>query len=80
MLKVDGFDDCVLGLCERAGCVDVIAYDYNLMINKLRSQGMSWDEALEYFDFNIAGAFMGEGTPCFVDVSMGMDDIEDLGE
>ena len=26
---------------------------------------MDEDEANEYFDFNVIGAWMGEGTPCF---------------
>jgi hypothetical protein len=28
--------------------------------------GMEYDEALEYFDFNIAGAYVGEQTPIFI--------------
>ncbi len=27
---------------------------------------MSHDEATEFFEFNILGAWVGEGTPCFV--------------
>jgi len=78
MLKVDGFDDCVLGICEQAGCADIIAYDVQKMINKMMSQGMEQTEAWEYFDFNILGAFMGEGTPCFIDTRFGMDAIEEM--
>ena len=36
------------------------------MIEKMISQdGMEYEEAIEFFDFNIKGAWMGEGTPCF---------------
>ena len=29
--------------------------------------GMSYDEAMEYFDFNVQGAWVGENTPIFLD-------------
>lgn len=28
---------------------------------------MSYDEALEYFEFNVLGAYMGEKTPIWVE-------------
>ena len=28
--------------------------------------GMTEEEAVEYFEFNIIGAWMGEETPCFL--------------
>ena len=28
---------------------------------------MSYEEAVEYFDFNVEGAYMGEKTPIWVD-------------
>jgi hypothetical protein len=28
---------------------------------------MSWEEAVEYFDFNVAGAWVGESTPVFLE-------------
>ena len=44
----------------------VLLYDTDTMIEKMMSQdGMSYQEAIEYFDYNIKGAWMGEGTPCF---------------
>jgi len=27
--------------------------------------GMTWEEALEFFDFNVTGAYMGALTPVF---------------
>lgn len=33
----------------------------------MREDGMDYDEASEGFDFNIEGAWMGEGAPTFVD-------------
>jgi len=66
VLKADGYDDCILGFTSQAGRPSVVAYDTNKIINKLISDGMDRDEAWEFFEFNIAGAYMGEYTPVFV--------------
>ena len=67
MLKADGFDDCILGLTERFGTSTVIAYDKDKIISKImKDSDMDWLEAEEYFSFNIVGAWVGEGTPCYV--------------
>ena len=65
-MKIDGFDDCICEIVERFGMDSVLLYDRNSMIEKMISQdGMEYEEAIEFFDFNIKGAWMGEGTPCF---------------
>lgn len=65
MLKLDGFDHCCMGTVERFGQSTILCYDLGLVIKELMSQGMTNDKAYEYFHFNILGAWMGEGTPCF---------------
>ena len=65
-MKIDRFDDCICGIVERHGMDALLLYDTNTMIEKLMDKdGMDYEEAVEYFDFNIKGAWMGEGTPCF---------------
>jgi hypothetical protein len=66
VLMADGYDDCIIGFTSQAGRPSVIAYDTNKIITKLMSEGMDRDEAWEFFEFNIAGAYMGEYTPVFV--------------
>lgn len=66
MLKMDGYNDCILGVCRRFGQEDIIAYDYNLVIQKLVRDGMSEEEASEFFEYNQIGAWMGDQTPCFI--------------
>ena len=64
----DGYDDCIIGVGTRCGMTDVFIYDKHKMITKLvRRDDMTYDEALEFINFNIAGAFMGEDTPILVD-------------
>ena len=46
LLLMDGFDDCVIGICESFGGESVVAYDYDKVIASLQSQGMSEEEAV----------------------------------
>lgn len=66
-LFADGFDDAILGIAERAG-EHLVAYDIDKCIEVLVGQGMTFEEAREYFDFNVVAAYVGEGTPIFVDL------------
>lgn len=57
-----GYDEAILGFDERRG---VVCYSSEKILDILRRE-MSDEEALEYFEFNIAGAMVGEKTPTFV--------------
>ncbi len=66
-LKADGYDDCVIGVTPDLRLI----YDRDLVIEKLRqelSDGASelGEEAVEFFDYNIAGAYVGPKTPLYV--------------
>ena len=64
---MDGFDDAIIGRATRVDGIDVVAYDETKVIELLIAQGMTRDEAREYFSFNQAGAWVGDGTPIMVD-------------
>ena len=65
LLKADGFDEAILGVVQRMG-IQAICYDQDKVIDILMEDGMSYEEAVEYFEFNIAGAWVGESTPFFM--------------
>ena len=65
-LKMDGFNDCIEGVVERFGQNDIICYNKEKVIQKLMSDGGSYEEAVEYHEFNQLGAWLGDGTPCFI--------------
>ena len=68
ILTVDGFNDCIIGICERFDQEDILAYSKDAVVLKLmKRDGMSAGDAYEYFYFNIIGAGMGELTPCFIE-------------
>lgn len=58
----DGFDGAILGHGERCG-LSVVLYDANKCIEILMTDGMTHDEALEYFEFNVLGGYLGPLTP-----------------
>lgn len=61
-LKADGFDDAVIGICYAS---NRLIYSSMKMIQIMVSQGMTELEAIEFFDFNIGGAYVGENTPIY---------------
>lgn len=65
LLFADGFDEAILGVAERIGMEAVVAYSTPKIIEILARE-MTEDEAIEYFEFNILGAYVGERTPVFV--------------
>ena len=59
------FDRAVLGTSQRIGMEDCKVYDVNEVLLILM-QDMSEEDALEHFDYNIAGSYVGETTPIFL--------------
>ena len=66
-LTVDGHDSAILGLCWASGAPRVV-YSVQTILNDLVKQGMSPNEAREFYEFNIEGAYVGEQTPLFVEI------------
>jgi len=65
MLFADGFDDALVGYIERAGMPSIACYDKYKCVDIL-AEDMNFEEALEYFYFNVLGSYVGENTPCFL--------------
>jgi len=66
-LFCDGFDEAIIGYAERINLGPVVAYDVNKIIEILMTKdGMTHEEAVEYFYYNIHGAWMGEYTPIYI--------------
>tara|TARA_Y100000310_G_scaffold340521_1_gene436581 strand:- start:1167 stop:1442 length:276 start_codon:yes stop_codon:yes gene_type:complete len=61
------YEEAIIGIADRFGMQSSVAYDYDKVIEIL-ARDMSYEEAVEYFDFNIIGAWVGETTPLFIRV------------
>jgi len=61
------FNSAILGMVSRCGMEDIVCYDYNKVIYLLiKRDGLSHEEAVEHFEFNIIGSYVGDYTPCFL--------------
>lgn len=61
----DGFDDAIIGL-DTSGEIFRVIYDRDKMIDILRDRDrMDLDEAIDYLEYNVWGAYVGEGTPIY---------------
>ena len=58
-----GCDDAILGLGHRCNQEPLVVYDYNKLIEVFIDQGMSKEESIEWIDYNILEAWIGEDTP-----------------
>lgn len=78
-LLADGFELAFIGCTQTIanGYLPVEVYDRQKCIEILvERDGMTREEAEEFFEFNTAGAYVGPQTPLFIVLC----DIEDLSE
>jgi hypothetical protein len=64
VILLDDFDNSIIGKnYTTGGAVYSIEKLIDEIINKLK---LNYDEAVEHFDQNIGGAFLGENQPIFI--------------
>ena len=70
MLKITGHDDAILGpalIWGNGERISVLVYDAEAIRATLMTRdNMEADEAREYIEFNIEGAYVGPDTPILV--------------
>jgi hypothetical protein len=69
MLKIDGHDNAIIGpacIWTDHTRIDVLVYDAEIIRENLMKEGMDSEEAREFIEFNIEGAYMGRDTPVLV--------------
>jgi hypothetical protein len=68
IMLADGFEDAYLGIGRQFTRVPFAVYDRNKCIDiLLKRDGMTEEEAEEYFQFNVEGAWVGDNTPVFIE-------------
>ena len=66
-LLADGFEDALIGYGTRFS-YGVAVYSTSKCLDILMERdGMTYEEAMEYFTFNVTGAYVGENTPVFLE-------------
>lgn len=71
-LFADGFDDALIGPLRRCGQPTLAAYSYCKAVEVLMraddkgEPGLSYEDAVEWMEFNVVGAWMGDHTPAWI--------------
>ena len=65
-LLADGFEEALIGIGIQFNN-EVAVYDYEKCVKVLMERDkMKLGEAIEYMDYNVLGAYVGENTPVFI--------------
>ena len=62
-MLVDGHDNALAGWSTDGKAIYRV---YDIVATLMERDGMTYEEAIEYFDFNILGAYVGEYTPIYM--------------
>ena len=62
-IMYDGFEDALVGIVARCSTEPLALYDREKCIKLLVDKGLTWEEAEEYFCFNVEGCWAGPHTP-----------------
>ena len=66
ILFADGYDKAIAGVVWDGESTRVV-YTTEKILKILMEDGMTYDEASEFFDFNVAGSHMGVYTPFYLE-------------
>ena len=67
LVKANGLEDAIIGVGSRMNMPDVLIYSYNKCVKIfMEKEGWTHEEAIEWMDFNVVGAWVGDTTPIFV--------------
>jgi hypothetical protein len=76
-LYADGFEDAIIGVGRQFN-TEIVIYDEDKCLSILMERdGMTEEEAIEFFEFNVVGAYVGGGTPVYVRVGSKPEDVLD---
>ena len=62
----DEYDACIIGVGCRFNSGPLAVYSIPMVLKVMQGWGMDEEAALENFEHNTIGAWMGDGTPLFV--------------
>lgn len=66
VLDPEYFDGAIIGLAQRIG-LDAVCYDKDKVLELLCvKEGMTYEDAIEHFEYNIIGSWVGDSTPIFL--------------
>jgi len=72
ILLADGFDDAFIGIAENSEGNPVAVYSVDkcldILAEQFKDEEDSVGNAIDFFEFNVKGSYVGEFTPMFVNM------------
>ena len=72
ILLADGFDDDFIGVGENSNGNPVAVYSIekclDILAEQFKDEEDAMGDAIEFFEFNVKGSYVGEFTPMFVNM------------
>ena len=66
-MTADGFDEAIVGSITSYGRGETVLYSTQKIIEVMMERdGMTAEDAMEFFNFNILGSYNGNGMPAFL--------------
>ncbi len=70
ILLADGFDEAFLGIAENSEGNPVAVYSIekclDILAEQFKDEEDAMSDAIDYFEFNVKGSYVGEFTPMFI--------------
>jgi hypothetical protein len=67
MMTADGFDEAIIGSITSYGRGETVLYSTQKIIEVMMERdGMTAEDAMEFFNYNILGSYNGDGMPAFL--------------
>jgi hypothetical protein len=70
LLFADGYDNAIVGVCVGFDSGRVV-YSVSKMIDAcMKEAGMSYEDSVEWLEYNTFGAYVGDNTPIYIETSL----------
>jgi hypothetical protein len=67
MRTADGFDEAIIGSITSYGRGETVLYSTQKILEVMMERdGMTEEDAIEFFNYNIIGSYNGNGMPAFL--------------
>jgi len=67
MMTADGFDEAIIGSITSYGRGETVLYSTQKILEVMMERdGMTAEDAIEFFNYNIIGSYNGNGMPAFL--------------
>ena len=80
MMTADGFDEAIIGSITSYGRGETVLYSTQKIIEVMMERdGMTAEDAMEFFNYNILGSYNGDGMPAFLNDHVEPLEFDDSG-